>query len=304
LHDIQAVHYGHAARQFALRFHIDIVLAPIDSDRRVQSQTHGNRIRQADPILARLDFVSRMRLTVALYGEVGEFVMECLNVFDVTFAEHCVCSAELPSNQLHGKAAAHHDAGRFRIDPDVVLGSRCDVALAARRASHDHAAAHFCHHVGAFRQCQGNVGQRSQRNQNESRIRVDGLDNGIDRVQFLRRLARRRIVVVPQPVAPVKPTRVLVGAKQRFFRAREDRNIRTAKFYCIESVARRLFEVHISGNDGDRGNPDVGGTQRHDERDRVVGSCVGIDEKCARHERKHSRGSRVSTAASGASPDL
>ena len=110
--------------------------------------------------------------------------------------------------------------------------------------------------------------------------------------------------MVPQPVGPVKPSRILIGTKQRFCRAREDRDIRAAKFHRIESVARRLFEVHVSGHHGDRGDTDVGGTQSHDEGDHVVGSCVGIDEKCARHVRQHSRGSRVSTAATAASPDL
>ena len=192
----------------------------------------------------------------------------------------------------------HDDARRFRIDPDVVLGSRRDVAFAARRASHDHAAADSCRDLGTLRQSQRNVGQRPERDQNKSGIRFDRIDDGVDGMQFFRRLSRRGIVVIAQSVAPMKPGRILIGAKQRLRRARDKPGHPRRKVQLYrERCAWLDATVHVAGDDCDRGHANVGRAQGHDQGDCVVGSSVGIDEKCARHGRSIAEGRSFSTSA-------
>ena len=81
------------------------------------------------------------------------------NMLDVVSRQHRFSAAELPANQFHGQTAAHHDAGRLGIDPDVVLRSRRDVAFAARRAAHHHAAADLVGDFWVFRQRERDIGQ-------------------------------------------------------------------------------------------------------------------------------------------------
>ena len=147
----------------------------------------------------------------------------------------------MPADQFDRQSAVHDNARRLGIDPDVVFRGRRDVAFATWIAAHDHAAADVGDDRRLPRNGQRNIGQRTERDQNESRIRLDGLDDGIDRVRLLRGLFRRGIVVIAESVASVKPGCVLIGAKQRLRRARIDRNIRAAKFDGVESVARGLL---------------------------------------------------------------
>jgi hypothetical protein len=91
--------------------------------------------------------------------------------------------------------------------------------------------------------------------------------------------------MISQPVASVKPRGILISAKQRLFRTRVDGHICTAKFNRVESVSRPLLHIDVSGNDSDRGYINLRSAQCHDESDRIIGSCIGVDEKRARHGR-------------------
>ena len=83
MRDIQAVNYGHPARQFALGLHFHIVLAPHSPDAWIQGKTHRNRIRQTNSILTGLNFVSSASVTVALDRKVSELRVELLNLIDL-----------------------------------------------------------------------------------------------------------------------------------------------------------------------------------------------------------------------------
>ena len=110
-------------------------------------------------------------------------------------------------------------------------------------------------------------------------------DDRIDGVQLFRLLARRRITVIPQPVAAMKPGRTLVDALQRFFSATKNRDVGSAEFHGIEGVARCLLDFDISRYGCDRDHPDFGSAKGHDDGHRVVGGYVGVDEEGARHPR-------------------
>ena len=89
--------------------------------------------------------------------------------------------------------------------------------------------------------------------------------------------------MISQPIAAVKPGRILIGAQKRFVGASVDRHTRPAEFDRIESIARRLQNGDIPGNGRDRHHANVGRAQRHNERDRIIGRCVSIDQEGARH---------------------
>jgi hypothetical protein len=45
------------------------------------------------------------------------------------------------------------------------------------------------------------------------------------------------------------------------------------------------LQVDVTGNDGNRGDVNVWRPQSHDQRDSVIGRCIGIDQKRASHAR-------------------
>ena len=89
--------------------------------------------------------------------------------------------------------------------------------------------------------------------------------------------------MISQAIAAVKPRRVLIGAQKWFVGTSAHRHVRPAEFDGIESVARRLQNGDIAGDSRDRHHPNVRRTQRHDERDRIVGGCVSINQEGRRH---------------------
>ncbi len=89
-----------------------------------------------------------------------------------------------------------------------------------------------------------------------------------------------------ESVVAVKPGGVFMGAQQRLLGAHVNRDIGAAKFDCVERVTRSLLDLDISGDRGDRDHPDVGSAKSHDERDRVVGGDVSVDQEHARHPRR------------------
>jgi hypothetical protein len=52
-----------------------------------------------------------------------------------------------------------------------------------------------------------------------------------------------------------------------------------AKFCRVESIASGLMDIHVSGDGGDGQNLDLGRAQRHDQRNGVIGSRIGINQK-------------------------
>ena len=85
--------------------------------------------------------------------------------------------------------------------------------------------------------------------------------------------------MIPQAVTAVEPVRALVSANERLFRAHKDRNIRATKFRGVERISRGLLHGNIAGDRGDCQHTNMRRAKRHDQRDSVVGSGIGINEE-------------------------
>ena len=127
------------------------------------------------------------------------------------------------------------------------------------------------------------IGERAQRDQNDSRIRLDSFNDGVDRVPVRRGLTRSGIVVISKSIAAMKPGCVLIGAEERLVGAGVNRHLRAAEFDRVESVAGRLRKRNIPGDSRYRRDADIRRAQRHDQRNGIIGSCVGIDKESSRH---------------------
>ena len=79
----------------------------------------------------------------------------------------------------------------------------------------------------------------------------------------------------------MEPVRVVMGADQGPVGAGEDGDVGIADLGGQKRVSRRLFEADIAGDGRQPKHPHVRRGQRHDDRDRVVGSGVGVDEEVA-----------------------
>ena len=107
----------------------------------------------------------------------------------------------------------------------------------------------------------------------------DGGDDGFECRQFFVRLARRRVAVISQTVAAMEPMRAFVRAVQWFLRAHEDRNVRAAKFRCVQGVPRSLLHGNISRHRGDCQHTHRRRAQRHDQGYGIIGSRVGVNQE-------------------------
>ena len=261
-------------------------------DGAVERHRHRCRIGEREAGLAGLDEIGLLGAAVALDREARLCGPQREDVGDFRFAEHGGAARDVPADHLDRQARTERHARRFGIDPDVVFGRRRDIALAARRAAHDDAAADLFGDAGIARQRQRDIGQGTQRHQRQARLGVREPDDRVDRVLALRAAARRRIVAVAEAVAAVEPMRVFVRARQRSARAFEHGNVRTGDFGGVKRVARRLFEPDVAGDNRQRAYANVRRRERHQDRDRVVGRGVGVDEK-----RAHGIGGPVQTAA-------
>src|SRR6266851_5924373 len=72
-------------------------------------------------------------------------------------------------------------------------------------------------------------------------------------------------------------------SQQRPLRSGINGNVRATEFRSIQSIAGGLRDRNIAGNDGNSGDAHRLGTKGHDQRHRVVGGRVGVNEKCSSH---------------------
>jgi hypothetical protein len=53
-----------------------------------------------------------------------------------------------------------------------------------------------------------------------------------------------------------------------------------------------LMDIHVSRNRGDGQNLNLGRAQRHDQRNCIIGSCIGINQKWKFHATQDNKLSR------------
>src|SRR5271155_983778 len=183
----------------------------------------------------------------------------------------------MPANEFNGKVTSQHDARRFRIAPDVVFGRGSDVPLAAGRAAHHHTATYFRGDARLLFYSERDISERAQRDQYQTRVSFNRVDDGFRSALFFRSAAWRRVPVIAQAIASVKPRRAYVRALQWLFRANEHRHLRIAKLRGIERVPAGLIDIYVSRNSGDGQNQNLRRAQRHDQRYGVIGSGIRVN---------------------------
>ena len=179
------------------------------------------------------------------------------------------------------RPAAKHDARRLGIDPDVVFGRRRDVALAARRAAHDDAAADLAGKTGIARERQRDIGQRPERHQRQAGAFAGEAQDRVDRMLALGRATRSGKAAIRKTIFAMKPMGVTMRPRERSGGAGKDGNLDPGDFGGQKRVARSLIDADIARDRGQAQHAHVGRGKRHQDRDRVVGGGVGVDEEIA-----------------------
>src|ERR1700757_2869646 len=113
-------------------------------------------------------------------------------MLDVGGIDDRFAAAEVPSNELDGEAASHHNKGGFGVAPDVVFSGGSDITLAAGRAPHDYAAADMRGDFRLFLESEGDVRERAQRDNDKTGVGFDSADYCFRSVLFPGWAARRR----------------------------------------------------------------------------------------------------------------
>ena len=114
-------------------------------------------------------------------------------------------------------------------------------------------------------------------------MRLDGVDDGIGGTLLFGNVARRRVAVIAHAIAAVKPIGGGMCSCEGFLRAYKHRHLGTAELGGVQRIARGLPDIHVSSDGGDGQHLDVRRAQRHDERHRVIGSGIRIDQKLRLH---------------------
>ena len=83
---------------------------------------------------------------------------------------------------------------------------------------------------------------------------------------------------------------------QWLFRACKHRHFRIAKLRRIDRITASLMDVHVSRNGGDGQNLNLGRAQRHDQRNRIIGSCIGVNQKWKFHATQDNKLPRENSA--------
>ncbi len=92
--------------------------------------------------------------------------------------------------------------------------------------------------IDGFRiSAQGKIGKRPKRDDYEAGIPFNGFDHRVDSMQLAGRLTGRRVVMISEAVAAMKPGRAFMHSKQRLLGANKHRNAGSAEFDCIKRVA-------------------------------------------------------------------
>ena len=81
-------------------------------------------------------------------------------------------------------------------------------------------------------------------------------------------------------------------ALQWLFRARKHRHLRIAKLRRIDRITAGLMDIHVSRNRGDGQNLNLGRAQRHNQRNCIIGSCIGVNQKWKFHATQDNKLSR------------
>jgi hypothetical protein len=69
-----------------------------------------------------------------------------------------------------------------------------------------------------------------------------------------------------------------------------------AKLYRIDRITGGLMDIHVSRNGGDGQNLNLGRAQRHDQRNCIIGSCIGVNQKWKFHATQDNKLSRENSA--------
>src|ERR1700730_8993389 len=99
---------------------------------------------------------------------------------------------------------------RQGCQPTISTGRPLRITIWA--ASHHHTAPNLGHKAGFAGDRESKIGERSERDHHDSGIGFDGFNHGVNGVQPFRLLARRRIAVISDSVAAMKPGRALMDA--------------------------------------------------------------------------------------------
>jgi len=236
------------SRCCAAGFDLDVVPAANRAHRRVQRDRHRDRIREPE---ARVTTLRPRRLhddAVAIEREARPIVVESANRLDVGPEQIRRTARQLPTHHLERQSRSEDDARRFRVDPDVVLGGRRDVAGGARGTSHDDRTPDPVHEARIALHRERDVGQRPERDQREAGVAADRCENRIDRMRVRWSASGCGIVHVPHAVFTVEPLGVIVVALQRFRGSPMHRHGSPAEFHretglgavAAVSIRRRL----------------------------------------------------------------
>ena len=184
---------------------------------------------------------------------------------------------DVEADHRHVDVACEDARGGLGIAPDVELGGRSHVSL-GDRTSHQHDS--FGTRIGMQRKQEGNVGQRSDRDQRHGPLRPANLvGEEVDGVLSNRFFLRRRQIRSVETRLAVDVRRNELLAHERTVRTRCDGNVATSReLEHADGIRSRLVERLVAGDRRDAEDLHLGRGERQEQCDRVVVTGVAVDE--------------------------
>ena len=200
----------------------------------------------------------------------------------VVGCEHGVLARDVPADHRDRRARAEHERRRLGVGPDVELRDRRDVPDGVGGAAHHHERVQLRDDVGSELERARDVRQRAERHERQlAGPRPNGLDKNFGGIAGGGLAAVQLEPDVAHAIRAVHVVRELLRTRARHRGARVHWHSGAHEVTRVERVLDGEVERHVAGDDSDRLDLYAGMPQRHQQRDRVVGRGVRVDQKAA-----------------------
>src|ERR1700691_4781619 len=277
LDGIAAIGDSLAAGEFSARFDVHVHWLRRD-DGRIDGGADGERVvHRRTSARAVFGFLTDQE-SENLHGEVVFGAVSFRKLIEMRLVVESFI-ADIEADHGQAPAGVEDDLRGFGIVVDVGFGRGVHVA-AGNRAAHDYDFLHQRNDGRVFQQGESDVGERAHRDQSDLvRRLVNHLNDQVGAEAGIGLALARWQVYVGQTIGAVPEFGGDQLLKQGMLRAAGDRYVAAIGERCeLQSVFQALLRGHITGDNGESAHIEFRRIQREQDRERVVGARVGIDD--------------------------
>jgi hypothetical protein len=186
----------------------------------------------------------------------------------------------LPVAQVDLREGGEDDVRRLGIEGDIEFRRGRDVAVGGDCAAHHYAAGDTRWQGGIELQRKGEIGQRTQRNQQQAAgVLVRQAQDRQGRVLLLRLPGGGFVTGVAEAIVPVHIGRVPGAMQQRRSATGEHRHVDTGDLAQFQRIGDGVLEADVAGGDGEADDVMSRIVEGHQQGKGIIDAGVGVDQQ-------------------------